>query len=54
MEKYAGQRWLADGDTVTITGWCGDRERGPWLSLGHVDGTVVSHGALVSQEGGAE
>jgi len=48
MEKYAGQRWLADGDAVTITGWCGDRERGPWLSLGQVDGAVVSHG------GGAE
>jgi fumarylacetoacetase len=44
MEKYAGQRWLADGDTVTITGWCGDPQRGPWLSLGQVDGTVVAHG----------
>jgi fumarylacetoacetase len=44
MEKYRGERWLADGDTVTIRGWCGDPEKGPWLSLGQVDGTVVYHG----------
>jgi fumarylacetoacetase len=44
MEKYAGGRWLADGDRVTIRGWCGDPGRGPWLSLGEVDGTVVGHG----------
>jgi fumarylacetoacetase len=44
MEKLPGERWLADGDTVTIRGWCGDQERGPWLSLGQVDGTVVDNG----------
>ncbi len=44
MEKFRGERGLADGDTVTIRGWCGDQEREQWLSLGQVDGTVVSHG----------
>ena len=41
MEKYRGEAWLADGDTITITGWCGERSRGPWISLGEVVGTVV-------------
>lgn len=57
MEKYGGQRWLADGDRVTISGWCGDPGRGPWLSLGQVDGTVLSHGVMVDpivRRGGAQ
>jgi len=41
MEKYGGEAWLADGDTVTITGWCGERSRRAWISLGEVVGKVV-------------
>jgi fumarylacetoacetase len=44
MEKFGGEHWLADGDTVSIRGWCGDPEQGPWLCLGQVEGTVVEHG----------
>ena len=42
MEKYREGSWLADGDTVSISGWCGDRRRGPWISLGEVVGDVVA------------
>jgi fumarylacetoacetase len=41
MERSREGSWLADGDTVTISGWCGDRARGPWISLGEVVGDVV-------------
>jgi fumarylacetoacetase len=57
MEKYRGGRWLADGDRVTIRGWCGNPGRGPGLSLGQVDGTVLAQGVTVDpdvQGGGAE
>jgi fumarylacetoacetase len=47
MELGAGTSWLADGDTVTISGRCGDPERGPWLSLGEVTGTVLPSGQEV-------
>lgn len=48
MEKFRGERWLADGDTVTISGWCGDPDAGPVVSLGEVTGTVVPYGQEVS------
>jgi fumarylacetoacetase len=57
MEKYRGRRWLADGDRVTIRGWCGDPGLGPWLSLGQVDGTVEEHGVALDPavgRGGAQ
>jgi fumarylacetoacetase len=58
MEKYRGEQWLADGNRVTISGWCGDPDRGPWLYLGQVDGTVEGHGVavdpVVCRGGGAE
>jgi fumarylacetoacetase len=38
MELSGGTRWLADGDTVTISGRCGA------VSLGEVVGTVVGCG----------
>ena len=47
MELGAGTSWLADGDTVTINGRCGDPGRGPWLSLGEVTGTVLPSGQEV-------
>jgi fumarylacetoacetase len=34
MEKWHGERWLADGDRVTIEGWCGD------CHIGSVTGEV--------------
>ena len=34
MEKWQGERWLADGDRVTIEGWCGD------FGVGSVTGEV--------------
>jgi fumarylacetoacetase len=39
MELSGGTRWLADGDTVTISGRCGS------VSLGEVVGTVVGCGS---------
>jgi fumarylacetoacetase len=45
MELFEGRRWLADGDTVTIAGWCGEPDDpAGWLSLGEVIGTVVPYG----------
>ena len=48
MEKFRAGRWLADGDTVTISGWCGDPDAGEVVSLGEVTGTVVPYGQEVS------
>jgi fumarylacetoacetase len=39
--------WLADGDRVGITGWCGSRSAPDWLSLGEVTGQVVPCGQEV-------
>jgi fumarylacetoacetase len=36
--------WLEDGDTVTITGWCGTRHTAGWLCLGEVTGHVLPYG----------
>jgi fumarylacetoacetase len=47
MELTAGASWLADGDTVTITGRCGDARTGSWLSLGEATGTVLPSGQEV-------
>lgn len=40
MEMFRGERWLADGDVVTIEGWCGDRGSDRWISLGEVTGRI--------------
>lgn len=45
MERFRAGRWLADGDTVTIEGWCGERSSGEWISLGEVTSTIVGTGA---------
>ena len=40
MEMSGGEdRWLADGDTVSIRGWCGPRDGG--VSFGEVTGTIL-------------
>ncbi len=39
--------WVADGDTVTIRGWCEPRGGAPGLSLGEVSSTVVPCGGEV-------
>jgi fumarylacetoacetase len=46
LGKATTRDWLADGDTVTIRGWCGSPPSGRWLSLGEVTGTIVPHGQL--------
>jgi fumarylacetoacetase len=33
--------FLEDGDEVEIRGWCGEKDRRGWVSLGEVKGTVV-------------
>jgi fumarylacetoacetase len=47
LSEGATRVWLADGDRVTITGWCGSRSDGNWLSLGEVSGQVVPCGREV-------
>ncbi len=38
-----GRTFLEDGDTVTIRGWCGDRDA-PAISFGEVTGTILPAG----------
>ncbi|HET9736499.1 MAG TPA: fumarylacetoacetase [Solirubrobacteraceae bacterium] len=38
-----GRTFLDDGDTVTIRGWCGDRDA-PAISFGEVTGTILPAG----------
>ena len=40
MELGGGSMWLADGDTVRIEGWCGDRSTDGWVSLGELTAEV--------------
>ena len=40
MELGRGGTWLADGDVVTIEGWCGDRTGRDWISLGELTAEV--------------
>jgi fumarylacetoacetase len=41
MEMGGGEeRWLADGDTVSIRAWCGPRDGG--VSFGEVTGTILA------------
>jgi fumarylacetoacetase len=40
MELGGASMWLADGDVVTIVGWCGDRTGEEWISLGEVTAEV--------------
>jgi fumarylacetoacetase len=47
LELHSGSKWLADGDTVTIGGWCGNPGDREWLSLGEVTGTVLPAGQEV-------
>lgn len=40
MELGGGSTWLADGDVVTIEGWCGGRTGRDWISLGRLTAEV--------------
>ncbi|HET9077717.1 MAG TPA: fumarylacetoacetate hydrolase family protein [Acidimicrobiales bacterium] len=40
MELGGGSMWLADGDVVTIEGWCGDPGGDRWISLGELSAEV--------------
>lgn len=40
MELGRGATWLADGDVVTIEGWCGERTGRDWISLGWLTAEV--------------
>jgi fumarylacetoacetase len=43
IELTGGRRFLEDGDTVTLRGWCGDRDAAV-ISFGEVTGTVLAAG----------
>ena len=40
MELGEGSLWLADGDVVSIEGWCGDRGGEQWISFGELTAEV--------------
>lgn len=40
MELGRGEMWLADGDVVTIEGWCGDPAGEDWVSFGELTAEV--------------
>jgi fumarylacetoacetase len=43
IELTGGRTFLEDGDTVTLRGWCGDRDA-PAISFGEVTGTILAAG----------
>jgi fumarylacetoacetase len=43
IELTGGRTFLEDGDTVTLRGWCGERDA-PAISFGEVTGTILAAG----------
>ncbi len=48
LDDGSERAWLADGDTVTLSGWCGGVDGQPLIDFGHAVGTVqpASHLAI--------